>query len=225
MLAELSGFVIAFVAAATATFLDMYFTLAKSLARVPGLILTNSGILGLSALCGAIAVIAFGVTSPEGTDVISTAITLKQTNPISRGLVVGATVLVIIRSKLFNIKDSGFGGEAIYTLLRSLAIQSVTDKHAQNRTKFLNTNISAAFAIPTYFTQLESSITVAMMPRSPELKQRASDELKAVKASAPTAPMAQTDVTWSNYYYSMTGICYDYCGPGVLKTYAGFRMP
>jgi hypothetical protein len=48
-----AGFVLAFAAAAVATFLDCYFTMAKSLPRVPGLIVAHPGILALSALCGA----------------------------------------------------------------------------------------------------------------------------------------------------------------------------
>ena len=219
-----AGFVLAFAAAALATFLDCYFTMAKSLPRVPGLILAHPGILALSALCGACAVLAFALTDPSGSDVISTAITLKQSNPILRGLAVGAMVLVLIRSKLFNVQDSGLGGEAIYTLLRSLALQSVNDTRTRQRTTFLNANIGAAFAIPTYFAQLENTIATAMRVRSPELQQRAADEVKAVRANVPAPPMVQADTAWSNYYYSMTGICFDYCGPAVLKGFPGFRV-
>jgi hypothetical protein len=175
-------------------------------------------------LCGAFAVLAFALTDPSGGDVVSTAITLRQTNPILRGLAVGTMVLVIIRSKLFNVQDSGLGGEAIYTLLRSLALQAVNDTRTQNRTVFLNANIGAAFAMPTYFTQLENTISTAMRVRAPELQQRAADEVKSVKTNVPSPPMAQSDIAWSNYYYSMTGICFDYCGPAVLKGFPGFRV-
>lgn len=216
-MAAIAGFVLAFAAAALATFLDCYFTLAKSLPRVPGLILANPGILGLSALCGAFAALAFGLTDPAGTDVVNTAITLKQDNPIMRGLPVGATVLVILRSKLFNVQDSGLGGEAIYTLLRSLALQSVNDARTQQRNAFLNANIDAAFNIPTYFTQLENTITASMQTKPAELKQRAADEIRAVRGNAPAPPMDRANEEWCIYYYSMTGICFDYCGPSVLR--------
>lgn len=222
--AMLIGGAIAFVAAVAATFLDCYFTLARSLPRVPGLILFHRGILGLTVLCGIIALLAFWLTDPNGTDVISTAITLKQSNPVLRGLAVGAMVLVIIRSKLFNVQDSGLGGEAIYTELRSLALQSVNDTRTQQRTAFLNLNTNAAFAIPTYFVQLEATITAAMMTKTPELKQRAKDEIKAVRANMPATPMSSADPAWQNYYLSMTGICFDYCGPTILNTYPGFQM-
>jgi hypothetical protein len=59
-----AGYVLAFAAAALATFLDCYFTMAKSLPRVPGLILAHPGILALSALCRACAVLAFALTDP-----------------------------------------------------------------------------------------------------------------------------------------------------------------
>lgn len=224
MVPNIAGFVLAFAAAAIATVLDSYFTMSKSLPRVPGIIIAHRAIIWLAILCGGCAVLAFALTDPAGNDVISTAITLKQSNPILRGIAVGAMVLVLLRSKLFNVQDSGLGGEAIYTLLRSLALQSVNDTRTQQRTTFLNANISAAFAIPNYFMQLESTITAAMRVRSAELQQRAADEVKAVKANIPTTPMAQTDVAWSNYYHSMTGICFDYCGPAVLKSFPGFQM-
>jgi hypothetical protein len=218
-----AGYPIAFLAAAVATFLDCYFTLAKSLPRIPALILVHPGILFLSALCGACAVLAFAFTDPSGNDVISTAITLRQTNPLLRGLAVGAMVLVLIRSKLFNVQESGLGGEVIYTLLRTLSLQSVNDTRTRQRNTFLNANFDAAFAIPNYFTQLEATITAAMQTRPLEIKQRAADELKAVKANAPAPPMDKANPAWGDFYHSMTGICFDYCGPAVLKTYPGFH--
>jgi hypothetical protein len=134
-------------------------------------------------------------------------------------------ILVIIRSKVFNFQDSSVGGEAIYTLLRSLALQAVNDTRTRQRTTFLNANIGAAFAIANYFTQLENTIVAAMQMRPLELRQRAANEVKVVKTSIPPVPMSQADVGWSNCYYSMTGVCFDYCGPAVLKTFPDFQMP
>jgi hypothetical protein len=187
------------------------------------MILVHPRILVVSALCGGCALIAFALTDPSGNDVISTAITLKQANPILRGMAVRAMVLVIMRSKLFNFQESGVGGEVIYTLLRSLALQSVNNTRTQQRPKSLNANFDPAFAIPTYFSQLEATIAASMQTRSPELRQRAADEVRAVKANAPAPPMDKTNPVWDDFYRSMTGICFDYCGPAVLKGYPGFR--
>ena len=103
------GCAVAFLAGVTATFLDIYSTLSKSLPRVPRGILVHQGVLGLSALCGLVALTAFLWTRLDGGGVIGTVIALRQTNPVLRGLAVGITVLVIIRSKLFNLQDAGFG--------------------------------------------------------------------------------------------------------------------
>ena len=215
---------LAFVIAAAAVYFDAYMNLAKSLLRVPGVTVVHPSILALCALCGAVARIAYGLTDPTGTDVISTAVTLKAQNPLLRGVAVGATVLVLLRSKLFNIQDSGFGGEAVYTLLRSLAMQAVNDYRTRKRDRFLDLNINAAFAIPTYFFRLQHQIEASLTTRPPEYQKRVRDEIVAVRPNAPRSPMNRNDPDWENYYRSFTGICFDYCGPRILSTFPGFRM-
>jgi hypothetical protein len=220
----LGGYLLAFVIAAAAVYFDAYMNLAKSLLRVPGVTVVHPSILALCALCGAVACIAYGLTDPTGTDVISTAVTLKAQNPLLRGVAVGATVLVLLRSKLFNIQDSGFGGEAVYTLLRSLAMQAVNDYRTRKRDRFLDLNINAAFAIPTYFFRLQHQIEASLTTRPPEYQKRVRDEIVAVRPNAPRSPMNRNDPDWENYYRSFTGICFDYCGPRILSTFPGFRM-
>jgi hypothetical protein len=182
----LGGYVLAFATAATAVFIDAYANLAKSLLHVPGSIVRRPAILILCGLCGGVACVAYGLTDATGTDVISAAITLKAKNPLLRGLAVGATVLVLLRSKLFNIQESGFGGEAIYTLLRSVAMQAVNDYRTRQRDRFLDLNIDAAFAIPNYFFRLQHQIDASLTTRPPEYQKRVRDEITAVKPNAPT---------------------------------------
>jgi hypothetical protein len=220
----LGGYLVAFATAATAVLFDAYTNLAKSLPRVPGIIVIHPAILALCGLCGGAACVAYGLTDPSGTDVISTALTLKAQNALLRGLAVGATVLILLRSRLFNIQDSGFGGEAIYTLLRSLAIQAVNDYRTRQRDGFLDLNINAAFAMPTYFFRLQHQIDGSIASRPPEYQKRVRDEIAAVRPNAPTTPMRRDDADWENYYRSYTGICFDYCGPNILSTLPGFRM-
>src|SRR5207249_4190821 len=160
----------------------------------------------LCALCGAFASIAYGFTDPTGTDVISTAITLKAQNPLLRGIAVGATVLILLRSKLFNIQDSGFGGEAVYMLLRSLAMQAVNDYRTRQRDRFLDLNIDAAFAIPTYFLRLQGQINASLRTRPPDYQKRVRDEIAAVTSKVPTSPMDRNNPYWEDFYRSYTGI-------------------
>jgi hypothetical protein len=219
----LGGYLLAFATAGSAVLFDAYTNLAKSLPRVPGVIVVHPAILVLCALCGSAACVAYGLTDPSGTDVI-TALTLKAQNALLRGLAVGATVLILLRSRLFNIQDSGFGGEAIYTLLRSLAIQAVNDYRTRQRDRFLDLNIDAAFAMPTYFFRLQHQIDGPIASRPAEYQKRVRDEIAAVRPSAPTTVMSRNDPDWENYYRSYTGICFDYCGPKILSTLPGFRM-
>jgi hypothetical protein len=190
----LGGYLLAFATAAAAVFFDAYTNLAKSLLRVPGVIVIHYSILMLCALCGAFACVAYGFTDPTGTDVISTAITLKAQNPLLRGIAVGGTVLVLLRSKLFNIQDSGFGGEFIYTLLRSLAMQAVNDHRTMQRDRFLDLNIDAAFAIPGYFFRLQRQMDASLATRPPDYQKRVRDEIAAVRPNAPRTPMNRNDL-------------------------------
>jgi hypothetical protein len=222
----LGGILLAFVGAAAATAWDCYTTLAQRIARVPGFIVVHFGVLALCLICGVIAGLAFTYTDPKGGDVISTALTLKIDTPVWRGLAVGATVLVLLRSRLFNMGNTGFGGEAVFTLFRDLAIQSVNDRRTIYRDRFLTQNSAAAFAIANYFINLEALINNSILARAPEYQQRAKDELKLVKSGVPGTPVSRTDPLWDAYYRAMTGICYDYRGPEVLQAMNGFgRLP
>lgn len=221
--ALIGGVILAFVGAAAATAWDCHTTLAQRIARVPGFIMVHLGVLLLCLVCGIIAAVAFSYTDPAGGDVISTALTLKVQSPVLRGLAVGTTVLVLLRSKLFNMGNTGFGGEAAFTFFRDLAIQSVNDRRTIYRDRFLTLNGPAAFAAPNYFHNLETLINNSVQSRKPEYQQRARDELKAVTSAKPATAMVPTDSLWDAYYRAMTGIAYDYCGPEVLQAVVGFR--
>jgi hypothetical protein len=221
----LGGYLLAFATAGTAVLFDAYTNLAQRLLRAPpGVIVVHPAILALCGLCGAVACVAYGLTDPTRTDVVSTALTLKAQNPLLRGLAVGATVLILFRSKLFNIQDSGFGGEAIYTLLRSLAIQAVNDYSTRQRDRFLDLNIDAAFLLPNCFFRLQQTIDRSIESRSPEYQNRVRDRIAAVIPTAPKSQMSRNDPDWENYYRSYSGICFDYCGPKILSTFPSFRM-
>ena len=220
------GLILAFVGAAAATAWDCYTTLAQRIARVPGFIVVHLGVLMLCLVCGIVAAVAFTYTDPRGDDVVGTALTLKAQSPILRGLAVGTTVLVLLRSKLFNMGNTGFGGEAAFTFFRDLAIQSVDDRRTVYRDQFLTLNAPAAFAAGNYFHNLETLIDNSVQSRKPEYQQRAKDELKAVTSARPATAISAADPLWDAFYRAITGIGYDYCGPEVLQAVVGFqRLP
>ncbi|HVC59981.1 MAG TPA: hypothetical protein VND19_06410 [Acetobacteraceae bacterium] len=217
------GVILVFTGAAAATAWDCYTTRAKRIARVPGFIVVHLGVLVLCAVCGIVAAAAFCYTDPKGGDVVSTALTLNVQSPVLRGLAVGTTVLVLLRRKLFNMGNTGFGGEAAFAFFRDLAIQSVNDRRTVYRDRFMTLNAPAAFATANYFHNLEALVNNSVQSRKPEYQQRARDELKAVASAKPATAMSAADLLWDAYYRAITGIGYDYCGPEVLQAVVGFR--
>ena len=222
----IGGTLLALLAAGAATAWDCKTVLAQATGRVPSFMVIHPGVVILCSLCGIIAALAYNFTDPNGGDVVSTALTLKIANPVWRGVMVGVTILVLLRSKLFNAGNSGFGGEAIYTFFRDIVTASVNARHGIYRNRFLTQNEAAAFAMMNYFTNLEAEINRSITYCKPEYQQKAKDELKAVKSGQPTTAASQADPLWDAYYRAMTGICYDYCGPEVLQAMTGFtRLP
>jgi hypothetical protein len=68
----------------------------------------------LAGVCGVIAAVAFHFTDGTGRSVIDNVLGLSQPNSYVRGICVGLTVLVLIRSKLSSIKGAEIGGELAY---------------------------------------------------------------------------------------------------------------
>ena len=216
----------AFFAAAAAIAWDCKTVLAQATGRVPGFMIVHPGVLLLCAVCGTIAGVAYNFIDPSGTDAISSALTLKVANPFLRGVTVGLTILVLLRSKLFNAGNSGFGGDAVYTFFRDIAVVSVSARHGVYRNEFLTKNEAGAFLTMNYFVNLENLIINSIKLRKPEYQQRAKDELKAVTGVRPATAPSAADPLWDVYYRAMTGICYDYCGPESLQAITGFtRLP
>ncbi|MEJ0044796.1 MAG: hypothetical protein WDN04_00525 [Rhodospirillales bacterium] len=86
-------------------------------------------------LCGDIAALACWLTTGEKDGALGTILTLKADDPW-RGIVVGASVLVLIRSKLLNIKDSPAGGDYVYTLGATLRSRTSTANGASCARRF-----------------------------------------------------------------------------------------
>ena len=93
-----------------------------------------------------------------------------------------AMVIVLIRSKLLKIQESQVrGGEAVYNaaaIARHSRLRN--DSRTKQRSKFLDRNIGAAFAIPTYSAPVrgaDQSIDSRSFARVPkargEIKRRA----------------------------------------------------
>lgn len=111
---HLFGTLNATAAAAGTVLYDCHVSIQDRLKRVPMPIYSASQAIVLALACGAVAAVAFNFTTGRGDTLIDSVLGLKQSNPYLRGLCVGLTVLVLIRSKLSSIKGAEIGGELAY---------------------------------------------------------------------------------------------------------------
>jgi hypothetical protein len=105
-LPNFAGALLALLAAAITVLYDCHVSIQDRLKRVPLPIYRAPEAVVLAPSCGAIAAIAFQFTDGKGDTLIDSILGLKQSNPYLRGLCVGLTVLVLIRSKLSSIKGA-----------------------------------------------------------------------------------------------------------------------
>ncbi len=184
----------------------------------------NRWIIFLAVLCGDIAALACWLTTGEKDGALGTILTLKADDPW-RGIVVGASVLVLIRSKLLNIKDSPAGGDYVYTLGRDVAIQDVNSKWSVLRTAFQNRNITAALADPQFQAQIVALIDTNIQARPDDFRARATTVIATVTSKRPPGDFDAANAVWGIYYRALIGVALDACGPEVVASLAGFAWP
>ena len=100
---------LAFATGGLTTYFDCFQTMTIRVGRVPETFRFNPYVIGLAVLCGSVAAMACWASAMAPNGVLSTVLTLQSADPW-RGVVVGASVLILIRSKLFNIANSPVGG-------------------------------------------------------------------------------------------------------------------
>jgi len=98
------GALFALLVAGATVLYDCHVSIQDRLKRVPMPIYTTPQAMGLALLCGIVAAIAFFFTDGKGDTLVDSVLGLKQPNPYLRGLSVGLTVLLLIRSKLSRVK-------------------------------------------------------------------------------------------------------------------------
>jgi hypothetical protein len=215
---------LAFLVGGVTTYFDCYSTLTARIMRVPSTFATNRWIIFLAVICGDIAALACWLTAGAKDSAIATILTLKADDPW-RGAVVGASVLILIRSKLLNIKDSPAGGDYIYTLGRDIAIQDVNSRWSVVRTSFQNRNITAALADPQFQAQIVDLINTNIQARPDDFKKRVNDAVATVTGKRPPGVFNAADAVWGVYYRALMGVALDACGPEVVASLAGFTLP
>lgn len=218
------GYSLAFLTAAGAVMRDYHVALSKALLHIPSSAYRHWPICVLCGVCGILAAILFGITSAAGDDPISAALRIHIAAAPLRGVAVGAMFLVLIRLRLFDTGRAGFGLDWLYVWLRDLVLQSFVDLRARARVRFLNENFQAAFAAGSYFKDVESLVRSSISSRPAPYRQRVSKQMNAAMAKVPAGVADANDPAWETFYRSLTGICYDACGPHILRDIPGIRF-
>jgi hypothetical protein len=219
------GYALAFIFAAGAVTRDYHVTLSKALLHIPSSAYRHWSFLALGGTCGILAALLFSITTSEGDDPISATLRLHVASPPLRGLAVGAMFLILIRLRIFDTHKSGFGPDWFYVIVRDVASQAFVDAQARARVRFLNNNLQAAFAIANYFGDVESLIDKSIRTRPTPYRRSVSQQLNAALKKAPLQGKPDpNDRAWQTYYRSLTGICYDACGPRILRDMPGFKF-
>ncbi len=204
---------------------DCHVAVQERLKRVPMLIFRVPPALVLSVACGLTAAIAFFFTDGKGDTLIDSVLGLKQPNPILRGMLVGLTVLVLIRSKISSFKGAEIGGELVYNSGRTWVMRSLNRKWRAFKAEFNELNLSTALAFAGYQDRLAAELRDSLRTQSEDFRNFVESQLKNVIDNRPQTNFDPHSQEWQTYYRTLTNLALDYSGPDVFEEWIQFRDP
>jgi hypothetical protein len=204
---------------------DCHVAVQERLKRVPMLIFQVPPALVLSIACGLTAAIAFFFTDGKGDTLIDSVLGLKQPNPILRGILVGLTVLVLIRSKISSFKGAEIGGELVYNSGRTWVMRSLNRKWRAFKAKFNELNLATALAFAGYQDRLAAELRDSLRTQSEDFRNFVESQLKNVIDNRPQTNFNANSQEWQTYYRTLTNLALDYSGPDVFEEWIQFRDP
>jgi hypothetical protein len=214
---------LAFLLAGITVLYDCHVSLQDRLKRVPMPIYRTPEAILLAGVCGAIAAIAFHFTDGTGHSVIDNVLGFAQPNPYLRGVYVGLTVLVLIRSKLSSIKGAEIGGELAYNGGRVWVMQSLNSRWQTFKSGFNRRNQAKALATPDYENQLVDQLRQGIRIQPEEFRVFVESQIKNVQQSRPKVAFDPARIEWQVYYRTLTNLALDYAGPSVFNEWTDFE--
>ncbi len=202
---------------------DCHVGVQERLKRVPMPIYSTPQAITFALLCGSFAAIAFEFTDDRGDTLIDSVLGLKQANPYLRGLSVGLTVLVLIRSKLSSIKGAEIGGELLYNGGRSWVMESLNSRWRKFKSNFNQRNLARALVTPDYENRLFTELREAIKVKPEDFRVFAQGQIKSAQQSRPPPPVNAAAIDWQHYYRTITNIALDYAGPSVFEGWLDFQ--
>ncbi len=214
---------LAFSLASATVLYDCHIALQDRLKRVPLPIFAAPQAIIFAVVCGVVAAVAFEFTDNRGGTLIDSILGLRQANPFFRGLSVGFTVLVLIRSKLSSIKGAEIGGELIYNGGRGWIMESLNSRWRKFKSHFNPRNLTKALTTPDYENRLFTELREAIQIKPEDFRVFVEGQIKNVQQSQPKSAFSASGIDWQNYYRTITNVALDYAGPSVFEGWAGFQ--
>jgi hypothetical protein len=202
---------------------DCHVSIQDRLKRVPMPIYAAPQAILFALACGVVAAVAFRFTDDHGDTLVDSVLGLKQINPYLRGISVGLTVLVLIRSKLSSIKGAEVGGELVYNAGRVWVMQSLNSRWRTFKSAFNQRNLIKALAAPDYENQLLTQLREAIRVQPEDFRVFVESQIKNLQQSRPQSTLNAATIDWQNYYRAITNLALDYAGPSVFEGWAEFK--
>ncbi len=213
---------LAFLTGSLTTFFDCYQTLKSRIVWMPRGMASDASVLALSIACGSIAAVTCWWSGLDPDSVFNTIVSWRLSDP-QRGLVVGASVLTLIRSNLFNIKESPFGGDYLYQIARYHAVVRVDRKWTEFRQSYERANIVHALTDISFDETVASLIHDDIRARPDAFKVKAREILEATLAKRPDGAFDPGSRNWNLYYRALINVSPDICGANVVDRLPGFH--
>lgn len=201
---------------------DCHVSIQDRLKRVRIPIYLRPQALVQALACGLVAAIAFTFTDGRGDTLIDSVLGLKQANPYLRGLSVGLTVLVLIRSKLSSIKGAEIGGELVYNAGRVWVMQSLNVRWRKFKSAFNDKNLAKALAIPDYENRLFTEVRDAIKVQPEDFRVFVDGQITNIQQKKPQSAFNASTLEWQTYYRTITNLALDYAGRSVFDDWAKF---
>lgn len=165
------------------------------------------------SLCGAAAALAFLLSASDTSESwVNQALSLGAQNNYARGFAVGASVLVLIRSKVLTAGGSDIGGEYFYNLGRIAILRAVTRKRALEREDFLRAGAATMLEIADFENKLIGFVNTLMIGEPETDRKSLADQLRQIQSGKPQGAFDAASPDWQRYYRNLAGVAVDYCG-------------
>lgn len=216
----MAGCAIALVVAAAAVYVDCYQRLSKLYTNVPSQFFSSGPLFLLALACGLVAAAAFYFTDPKGTGYIDKLLSLNIENDYGRAFYVGALILVLIRSKLFQLQGADIGGEFFYNLGSQKAINSIVLRWIEWSNAFVEQVLPKTYLDPNFdVSMLGYTKGIAAAAADPKYRSDIESQIQQIERSKPAGPMAAADPNWQRYNRTITRMTLEVCGSRPLKKY------